>query len=470
MNPEIKLFDITDDMTLAEVRAALRRRSVHRDAETERVVAEIISAVRERGDEALLEIARKFDAPGLDRIEVSPEEIASAQVPPRVFQALETSLFQVHAFHAQQMHALTEGWTAMPLDTVEQRRSHGQRLHTSRNFEYRWHKEPLKRPGHNPTPTGGGLGQRLVPLEKVGVYVPGGNATYPSSVLMNVLPAQAAGVNAVFVTTPARKNGKLHPAVLAALALAGVAKAFMVGGAAAIAGLALGTESIPRVDKIVGPGNRFVNEAKRQLWGQVGLDGYAGPSEVCVLADDTTNAAFAAADLLTQVEHAPDNAGFLVTTSRAKANEILAEVERQLKGAPREETMRTALRTDSAVIVARDLEEALDLVNEIAPEHLTLAVDQPEVAMEKVRNAGCILLGEYTPESAGDFCLGPSHTLPTSGAARWQSPVNVIDFLKVQSVARLTPSDLEPLIPVIEAFGEMEGFPAHARGATIRQA
>jgi histidinol dehydrogenase len=286
---------------------------------------------------------------------------------------------------------------------------------------------------------------------------------------MNAIPARCARVEEVFVTTPARRDGTLHPALLYALQLAGVTRAFKVGGAAAIAALALGTETVPRVDKIVGPGNRFVNEAKRQLWGQVGLDGYAGPSEVCVLADDTANAAYAAADLLTQVEHAPDNAGFLVTLSREKMSEILAEVERQVTGAPREDTMRKALAGESLAVVARDLGEALDLVNAIAPEHLTLAIQDPEAALAKVRNAGCVLMGEHTPESAGDYCLGPSHTLPTSGAARWQSPVNVLDFLKVQSIAHLTPRDLEPLIPVIEAFGEMEGFPAHGFGASIHR-
>jgi histidinol dehydrogenase len=461
----IRILDSTTD----DVRGALRQRSIHRDAETERVVAAILADVRARGDAALLDSARRFDAPDLASIEVTEEEITSAHVPKRVMEALELALMQVQAFHAEQLHAITQGWHGMALDPVEVRRQHGQPLHMLPNFEYRWHKEPLKRAGYTPEPHGGGIGQRLIPLRRAGVYVPGGNATYPSSVIMNVLPAQAAGVDAVFVTTPARRDGTLHPAVLAALALSGVAKAFKVGGAAAIAALGLGTETVPRVDKIVGPGNRFVNEAKRQLWGQVGLDGYAGPSEVCVLADDDANAAFAAADLLTQVEHAPDNAGFLVTLSRAKMDAILAEVERQLTGAAREATMRQALAGGSLAIVAQDREEAIDLVNEIAPEHLTLAVREPEMAMERVRNAGCILLGEYTPESAGDFCLGPSHTLPTSGAARWQSPVNVLDFLKVQSIARLTPKDLEPLIPVIEAFGQMEDFPTHAAGATIRR-
>jgi histidinol dehydrogenase len=286
---------------------------------------------------------------------------------------------------------------------------------------------------------------------------------------MNVLPAKVAGVNKVYVASPARPDGAILPAVGAALKMTGVERAFKVGGAAAISAFAFGTESVPKVDKVVGPGNRFVNEAKRQLWGQVGLDGYAGPSEVCVVADEEAHATFAAADLLTQIEHAPDNVGFLITLSRTKMDEILAEVERQLRGAPRESTMRAALAKESLAIVARDLDEALDLVNAIAPEHVTVAIREPERAVDRIRNAGCILLGEYTPESAGDYCLGPSHTLPTSGAARWQSPVNVLDFLKVQSISRLTRHDIQPLIETIEAFGEIEGFPAHAFGATVRR-
>ena len=244
---------------------------------------------------------------------------------------------------------------------------------------------------------------------------------------------------------------------------------YKVGGAYAIAALALGTESIKPVDKIVGPGNRFVNEAKRQLWGRVGLDGYAGSSEVCVLADDKANASFAAADLLTQVEHAEDNAGFLVCTSRSKLDEILAEADRQMSGALREGTMRAALAHEGWAIVARDLSEALDLVNWIAPEHLSVATEDPENLLGRIQNAGCVLLGEWTPESAGDYAIGPSHTLPTAGAARFGSPVNVFDFVKVQSVSHLTRSELMELTPVIEAFGEMEGFPTHGHGATIRR-
>ncbi len=463
----IRILDSSSD----DVFAALKGHTVTRDAETERIVAEIVEDVRRRGDVALLDSARRFDAPGLSSIVVTAEEIEGAKVEPSVELALATATARVGHFHNQQRFALgaggmnsEEGWDNSSLSKPDSIVRSWSLAHDERMK--RIEEEPLLGKPHRAYD----LGQRWISLQSAGVYVPGGNAVYPSSVIMNAVPARVGGVERVFVTTPAQRDGTLHPAILAALRLVGVDKAFKVGGAAAIAALALGTESVPRVDKIVGPGNRFVNEAKRQLWGQVGLDGYAGPSEVCVLADDEANDEYAAADLLTQVEHAPDNAGFLVCLSRNKLDAILAAAERQLSGALRETTMRIALRNHGLAIVAQDLDEALDVVNAIAPEHLTLAVKEPEKAMERVRNAGCILLGEYTPESAGDYCLGPSHTLPTSGAARWQSPVNVLDFLKVQSVARLTRDELKPLIPTIETLAEVEGFPAHAYGATVRRA
>jgi len=456
------------DTTTSDVFATIRQRSVHRSAETETVVSEMIEDVRQRGDEALLDSARRFDAPGLTKLVSEPADWAQAQVSAGTLQALERALYQVQAFHSQQLIALTQGWSPFELQPATERHAEGQPLHVLPNFEYRWEKHPLQHQGWKRSESTGAVGQRLLPLRTVGAYVPGGNASYPSSVIMNVIPAQCAGVNAVFVTTPARRDGTLHPAVMAALAMCGVARAFCVGGAAAIAGLALGTESIPRVDKVVGPGNRFVNEAKRQLWGQVGLDGYAGPSEVAVLIDPTSRAKYAAADLLTQIEHAPDNAGFLVATNRAKLDETLAEVERQVAEAPREATFRQALAGASLAILARDEAEACAIINAIAPEHLSIATRDPEATMARIHNAGCVLLGEWSPESVGDFAAGPSHTLPTSGSARFGSPVNVLDFLKVQSVIRLSREDLTDLAPTVEAFGDMEGFPAHACGSRVR--
>ncbi len=448
------------DSSCDDIFGALKGRTVQRDAETERVVATIIDDVRQRGDAALLDSARRFDAPELTSIAVTEEEIEGAEIDDSLQNEIDHAALRVRNFHTHQLLRMCGGLAGGDRVRLDERREAAWESVAAEG--YAWSMDPFGTSR---------IGQRVLPVSQAGVYVPGGNATYVSSVLMNGIPAECAGVPIISFTTPARPDGTLHPAILVALREHFTNfYAFKVGGAAAIAALALGTESVPRVDKIVGPGNRFVNEAKRQLWGQVGLDGYAGPSEVCVLADDAANEEYAAADLLTQVEHAPDNAGFLVCLSRGKLDAILAAAERQLRGAPREETMRKALAGASLAVVARDLQEALGIVNAIAPEHLTLAVREPERALERVRNAGCILLGEHTPESAGDYCLGPSHTLPTSGAARWQSPVNVLDFLKVQSVARLTREDLQPLIPTIEALAKVEGFPAHGYGATVRKA
>ncbi|MDR3691058.1 MAG: histidinol dehydrogenase [Fimbriimonas sp.] len=416
--------------------ALLAARQVGRDAQIEKVVAEIIEDVRVRGDAALLDSARRYDAPNLASIEVPPSDIDSAALPAHFENAIRFAANRIEQFHTLQLSHFTEG-------LVPEAGSFG------------WEHA--------------GLGQRVMPLDRVGVYVPGGKATYPSSVLMNVIPGRVAGVGSAFVTTPARADGSLAPSVLFALKTAGVDRAYRVGGAAAIAALAFGTESVPRVDKIVGPGNRFVNEAKRQLWGRVGLDGYAGPSEVCVLVDETANPKWAAADLLTQIEHSDDNSAFLVSTCEETLRRVLDCVEIQLAGAQAEATMRNALADQSMAILAKDVSHAVDIVNAIAPEHLTISTANPEAVLGKVKNAGAVLLGDYTPESAGDFVLGPSHTLPTSGAARFGSPVNVLDFLKIQSVSQISFDDLAGLIPTIEAFGQMEGFPTHARGATIRQ-
>jgi histidinol dehydrogenase len=444
MSDLIKIVDTAQE----DAMALLRQRSVKRDRETESIVFKIIEDVRSRGDQALLEIGRKFDSPDLTTLKVTQEEIDSAEVPESALSAISASAERVRSFHQDQLGALTQGYFRLAEGYGWSRRDRG------------------SEPGDGFQE--GSLGQRLVPVSAAGIYVPGGGAPYASSVIMNAVPALVAGVERIVLTSPAASNGGLAPAVLAAVRELGITEVFKIGGAGAVAALAFGTESVPRVDTIAGPGNRFVNEAKRQLWGSVGLDGYAGPSEVCVLADDSATAAWAAADLLTQIEHAPDNAAFLITLSRSKADEILAQIEQQLGGASREATMRSALELESLVIVVRDLSEAADIVNAIAPEHITVALADPDAFLPQIRNAGCILLGEWTPESAGDFTLGPSHTLPTSGAARFGGPVNVLNFLKVQSVAHLTRAQLEPLVPTIEAFGEMEGFPTHARGATIR--
>ncbi|RYG37553.1 histidinol dehydrogenase [bacterium] len=450
----------------ADLQAALAKRTASRDEETRRGVAETIEDVRQRGDAALLDSARRFDSPALASIRVTEEEISAASVSAEVEAALKEALWRIATFHTSQLTAITDGWKG---DDSDEALWDFQQKTDRKPLEWYWNRAAV---GTGPLfrKAGfyeGSIGQKMLALGRAGIYVPGGNAAYPSSVLMNALPGRLVGTE-IAMTSPTREDGTWHPAVLVAMRLAGISEGFKVGGAAAIAALALGTESISRVDKIVGPGNRWVNEAKRQLWGTVGLDGYAGPSEVCVVADDQANAAFAAADLLTQIEHAPDNCAFLVTLSEGKRNEIVSAIEQQLAGAPRAETMRQALAENSFAVIAQDRTEALDIVNQIAPEHLSLVVGDPEAWSSGVKNAGCILIGEHTPESAGDYVAGPSHTLPTAGAARWQSPVSVQEFLKLQSVIRLSANDLKVLAPSIVALAEAEGFPAHGAGASLR--
>ncbi len=418
------------------------------DAELAGLVSAILRDVAERGLSAGLEVARRFDAPTLElgAMVVGPEEMRAAELPERFRDAIKTSAARVRAFHEGQLAAVTAGMQKAP------------------GRGWRW-AIPARKSG----PTGT-EGQRLIPLRRVGVYVPGGKAEYPSSVIMNAVPALVAGVDEVVVCTPARKDGSLPPAVLAAAAEVGVSAIVKVGGAAAVGLMAHGSAepSFEPVDKLVGPGNRFVNEAKRQLWGRVGLDTYAGPSEVCVAVDETANPEWAAADWLSQIEHAEDNRGWLVATSKEVAEAVLAEVERQTAGAPREAILRAALTGQGMAVVVPDEEAMATTIDALAPEHLSLILRDPERVAAMVRNAGCVLLGDYTPQSAGDFVSGPSHTLPTTQAARFGSPVNVMDFLKFQSVSCLSREDLAELAPIVEAFGEMEGFPAHGRAAGLR--
>ncbi|MCC7435817.1 MAG: histidinol dehydrogenase [Methanoregulaceae archaeon] len=436
-----------------DVPAILAARSIGVDDAVRATVAEIIDDVRRRGDAALLDAVRRFDAPGLDALVAADRELeaAEAALSEEQHAALQTAIDRVMRFHEAQLYYFTETMESVSLGPS--------RFDGLDHVAYHWSEE---------TDHGGHLGQQFRSVRRAGVYVPGGEAAYPSSVYMNVAPANVALVPEVVVTTPARKDGSLPPAVLVAARHCHVDRIVKVGGAAAIAALALGTESVSKCDVVVGPGNRYVNEAKRQLWGSVGLDGYAGPSEVCVLFDESANPAWVAADLLTQVEHAADNAGFLVTTSEPKLAEVLVEVERQLSSAARESTMRSALETHGLALVARSLDEAVDWVNLIAPEHLSLAISEADEVVSRIENAGCILVGEWTPESGGDYAVGPSHTLPTAGAARFGSPVNVLTFMKVQSVVRLGEGDLRELAPAMDTLAQMEGFPTHGRGATIR--
>lgn len=424
-------------------------RTPGRDPELAGAVSEIIEDVRARGLAAALEYARKFDAPDLNErsLFVGEEEMRRAEIPQEQFRAIQMAIERVRAFHENQLEALTKGWTRT-------------------SFGWTWRMPAVKTVGMKT----GWEGQRLLPLRRVGVYVPGGKASYPSSVIMNAIPAKVAGVEECIVAVPARKDGGLSPAVLVAARETGARTVVKVGGAAAVALLAFGCERFEGVEKVVGPGNRYVNEAKRQLWGTVGLDSYAGPSEVCVVVDETSNPRFAAADLLAQIEHGPDNLAILVSTSHSTAESVLKEIEKQLADLDPErlESVRTALANSWSVVV-RDLDEALFVVDSAAPEHLSLMVKDPERASLKVRNAGSLSLGQNTPQSAGDYVAGPSHTIPTAKGARFGGPLNVLDFLKIQSIGSLSENDLRILGPAIARFSEMEGFPLHGRAAEARK-
>ncbi len=427
------------DTRTDDVRRRLASREVCSDASIQTVVATTIASVRSHGDAAVLASAQRFDSDELTITRVSDEELDRATVSDDLSAAIEFAKGRIEAFHRQQLSSLTQGWEAS-------------------GAGFRFSREDS---------IGASVGQRLLPVQRAGIYVPGGRASYPSSVLMNAVPAMVAGVAEIMLCTPARRDGTLLPAVLVALRSLGIRDVYKVGGAAAIAAMALGTPSIKACDVIAGPGNVWVNEAKRQLWGTAGFDGFAGPSEVCVLVDDTANPAWVAADIITQIEHAPDNQAFLVGVDASLLQRVIDEIAQQVKVAHRAEIIRDALG-HSMAIRCRNMDEACEIVNLIAPEHLTLDVSEPDVILPRVHNAGCVLLGSWTPESAADYSIGPSHTLPTAGAARFASPVNVMTFMKFQSVSRLDEAALSALREATSTLAEAEGFPGHARGVNIR--
>ncbi len=394
------------------------------------VVSEIIANVREKGDEALRDYCQRFDHVELSDFLVSPEELTAAieKVEPEFISILEEAARNIRAFHEKQLRQsfiMTE------------------------------------KPGVV-------LGQRVIPLEKVGLYVPGGTAAYPSTVLMDAIPAQIAGVSEIVMVTPPSKEGSVNPYILAAAHVAGVGRIFKVGGAQAVAALAYGTESIPRVDKIVGPGNAFVAEAKKQVFGQVNIDMIAGPSEVLVLADGASDPRYVAADLLSQAEHDKNASAVLVTDSLALAEQVQAEIEAQLKTLKREEIARTSIENNGKIIVCRDLMEGVDTANRIAPEHLEICVDQPFDYLGRIKNAGSVFLGRYNPEPLGDYFAGPNHTLPTSGTARFYSPLSVDDFVKKLQYSYYTREALEKDYDKVSFFANKEGLTAHARAVDIR--
>lgn len=393
------------------------------------IVADILAEVRQKGDAALLAYAKQFDKADLQALEVSEAEIDAAfqKVEPAFIAVLQQAAENIRAFHQRQVR---------------------------NSFVI----------------TGDGIvtGQKITPIAKVGLYVPGGTAAYPSTVLMDAIPAKIAGCKEICITTPALPDGSINPVILAAAKIAGVDRIFKTGGAQAVAALAYGTQSVPKVDKIVGPGNAFVAEAKRQVFGLVAIDMIAGPSEILVIADGKSNAAYVAADMLSQAEHDKMASAVLVTDSMALAEAVSAELERQLALLPREEIARTSIEQNGKIIVADRLDDVIAVANEIAPEHLELCVDNPFDYLDKIENAGSIFLGRYCPEALGDYFAGPNHTLPTSGTARFSSPLSVDDFVKKSQYTYYTKDALGAVADQIALFAQKEGLEAHAKSVTIR--
>ncbi|GIV10645.1 MAG: histidinol dehydrogenase [Fimbriimonadales bacterium] len=414
---------------LETVLARLRQGAPQPTPEMEAQVRTIIERVRTEGDRALIEFTRQWDCPTLESVEVSDAEFEAAyqQVDATVTTAIQHAIARVRRFHKPQ------------------------RAHS-------WHILEAH---------GGWLGQMVRPLERVGVYAPGGRAQYPSTAIMNTIPAKVAGVEEVILCTPPQYDGTIPPAVLVAARESGVSRVFKVGGAQAIAAMAYGTDTLPAVEKIVGPGNLYVALAKRMLWGIVGVDLWAGPSEVAIVADESANPAYIAADLMTQLEHGAESIGYLFTPSERIINDTCAALSDLLPQRARRAILEQSL-ANSYAIRTRSLPEAFELVNIAAPEHLTLMVQNPMHWIHQVRNAGCIFLGGDTPQSAGDYLAGPSHTLPTGGAARFESPVSVETFLKRSSVIALSPDALRALAPDILTLAHAEGFEAHAAAVQLR--
>ncbi len=396
----------------------------------ESVVSEIIARVRAEGDAALRFYSQKFDKVELESIEVSMAEIEEAltQVDEKFIEILEKAKKSIYEFHSRQV----------------------------RNSFFINEQDGVF------------IGQKVISIEKVGLYVPGGTAAYPSSVLMNCVPAKIAGCPQIIMVTPPSKNGKVNPHILAAAYIAGVDRVFKVGGAQAVAALAYGTESIPQVDKIVGPGNAFVAEAKKQVFGRVSIDMIAGPSEILVIADRTCNPKYVAADLLSQAEHDKMASAVLVTDSEKLAIEVSEQLEIQLGMLEREEIARTSIENNGKIIITTSIDEAVEVANSIAPEHLEICVDDPFRYLDKIKNAGSVFMGKYCPEALGDYMAGPNHTLPTSGTARFSSPLSVDDFVKKTQVSYFTREALERVCRDVEYFANKEGLGAHAKSAVIR--
>lgn len=396
----------------------------------QQIVAEIIENVKQNGDKSLFEYCEKFDKAKLESLLVTSEEIEEAvnSVEPKFLEILEKAAENIRIYHQKQVR---EGFKIEKADGVI-------------------------------------IGQKIIPVDRAGLYVPGGTAAYPSTVLMDSIPAKIAGCKEVVMVTPPSQNGKVNPVILAAAKIAGIDKIFKIGGAQAIAALAYGTESVPKVDKIVGPGNAFVAEAKKQVFGQVSIDMIAGPSEILIIADGKTNPAHAAADLLSQAEHDKLASAVLVTDSYDLAVAVSKELEKQIPLLSRSEIARASIDNNGKIIVADNLDEVIEISNEIAPEHLELLLDNPFDYLDKIRHAGSIFMGRNCPEALGDYYAGPNHTLPTSGTAKFSSPLSVDDFVKKTQYTYYTKKALSKVAQDVAFFAEKEGLTAHAKSAVIR--
>lgn len=422
----------SNDQTRQNILANLLKRDPNNYSGYEKTVQAIVEDVKSRRDEAILEYTKKFDGveltPGELRVTAEEIEEALSLVEPSLLAVMKKSMKNIKEYHEKQK-------------------------------QYSW---------FDSRPDGTILGQKVTPLASVGVYVPGGKAAYPSSVLMNIIPAKVAGVSRIVMVTPPGKDGKVNPVTLAAAHLAGVTDVYKVGGAQAIAALAFGTESIPRVDKIAGPGNIFVALAKKAVYGHVSIDSIAGPSEILVLADDSANPRYVAADLLSQAEHDELASAILVTASMELAKKVSAEAEAFVQKLSRQSILEKSLENYGYILVEDSMEDAIETANQIASEHLEIVTKNPFEVMTKIQNAGAIFLGEYSSEPLGDYFAGPNHVLPTNGTAKFFSPLGVDDYVKKSSIIYYSKEALEPIHKDIETFAEAEGLTAHANSIRVR--
>lgn len=427
----MRIVKLTSETT-RNILENMLKRSPSQYGEYEKRVQDIIANVKEKKDEAVFSYTRQFDKADINasNIRVTEEEIQEAyrNVDPALLHVIRKALVNIEEYHALQKQ---NSW-------------------------------------FNSTEQGTVLGQKITPLAKVGVYVPGGKAVYPSSVLMNIMPAKVAGVGKIIMTTPCNAQGKVNPAVLVAAKEAGADEVYKVGGAQAIAALAFGTESIPKVDKIVGPGNIYVALAKKSVYGHVSIDSVAGPSEILVLADETANPRYVAADLLSQAEHDELASAILITTSQELAEKVSEEVDGFVRVLERKEIIQKSLDNFGYILVAENMQEAIETANEIASEHLEIVTANPFEVMTKIRNAGAIFIGEYSCEPLGDYFAGPNHILPTNGTAKFFSPLSVDDFVKKSSIIYYSREALEPIHKDIEQFARSEQLTAHANSIAVR--